>query len=343
MKIAIVAHSVFPLGQPYKGGLENFIHVLATRLADAGIDTTLYCHTDTPEGSYHKVAFTDFNYNFDNCFDSLNRDYSSLLKELSSSSSSFDLIHNNSLNKDILKLSALKIPLLTTIHVPPIPHFKEAVYENFLNKNCFYNIVSHACLKSWTALSNCKVIHNGIDSSTWKIGRKEKKEKRAIWFGRICREKGVERAILASKRAGFHLVIAGIINDYDYYDYLERNYNSDFSYVGLCNHTKLNSLIKESQVFVNAPLWEEPFGLVYLESLASGTPIATYSSNISKELLNSSVAAITDNNIDALAEGITKASTLDSLTCRKYVEEKFNIETMVHNYIQYYREILCIS
>lgn len=339
MKIGIIAHSVFPIKQPYLGGLERFIHQLATKLADEGLDITLYCHKDSADGPYKKIVFTDFEYKFDNNYDSLNLDYLSLIEELKVNS--YDLLHNNSLNSDILSLSKYNTPFLTTIHVPPIAGFEQSVYENFFNKNSFYNIISSSCLKSWGALDRCKVIHNGIDVNEWNHNLGERKG--AIWFGRICPEKGVENSIVAAKEAGIHLTVAGIINNHDYFNRLKFFYKDYFTYIGLCNHQELNKLIATSKVFIKAPVWEEPFGLVYLESLACGTPIATYNSNIAKELLNNKVARISNSNPQSLSIAINRAVNLNKEDCRLHVKENFSLSTMVNNYIEYYTEILnCI-
>lgn len=338
MKIAILAHSVYPISQPYRGGLEKFIHTLAEGLVKQGVDVTLFCHEDSMEGSYTKVPFTKFEYKLDNDFDELNRDYKTLTKELIGCKD-FDLIHNNSLNTDLLSLSNEDTPLLTTLHVPAIEGFKQAVYANFFGKNNYLNIVSASCLKGWDALQECKVIHNCIDTSEWenKMGKREG----AIWFGRICPEKGVERSMQAAIAANLPIKIAGPINDQDYFNYLRVKYKNRFEHIGLCTHKELNKLIATSEVFIKAPTWEEPFGLVYLEALACGTPVATYNSNIANEILNNKVAAITDKNIKSLGEGAMYAlGNITSKDCVNYVKENFDIGKMIQEYKDYYTEII---
>ena len=340
MKIAIIAHSVYPIKEPYRGGLEKFIHVLATELSNKGIDVTLYGHEQTQEGPYTIKPFTKFEYKFDDNFEELNRDYKDLLSELKVNN--YDLIHNNSLNNDILSLSKYATPVLTTIHVPPIDGFREAVYQNFCNPNAFTNIISYACLKDWTCLNSCKVIHNGINVSKWKANYPDTEREGAIWFGRICPEKGVERAIEAADRAKLPLIVAGPINNYEYFDYLQTTYKGKFNHIGLCNHDQLNRLISGSKVFIKAPIWKEPFGLVYLEALACGTPVATYSSDIAEELLTSTVSFKTKESPIHLAIGAQNAAKyIDNNTCRKYVADNFSTDKMVTSYINYYKEILC--
>lgn len=334
MKIAILAHSIYPIKQPYQGGLEKFIHVLATELSNQGIDVTLYCHEGSQEGPYKKISFTNFNYKLNDDFTELNKDYTNLVSELKVNN--YDLIHNNTISNEVLELTKYNTPVLTTIHVPPIDGFRQEVYKNFLNKNCYINHISEACLKSWNGFDWCKVIHNGIDVDKWNHNLGERYG--AIWFGRICPEKGVEIAIKAANASKLDITIAGIINDEEYFKYLKSNYS--FTYTGLCNHKELNYLIATSKVFIKAPKWQEPFGLVYLESLACGTPVATVKSNIARELLNKDVAVITEADPKYLGQGALQATKLNSNTCREYVKKNFDISTMVDNYIKYYLEIL---
>lgn len=339
MKIAIVAHSVFPISQPYHGGLEKFIHTLACELSERGIQVDLYCNSRSSDGPYNKIPFTDFEYKWDNNFDSLNKDYKSLIEELKLCTD-YDLIHNNSLNNDMLSLSEGATPLLTTIHVPPIEGFDQAIYNNFVNKNNYLSIVSNSCLKSWTALKECKVIHNAIHTNSWASNLSNDREG-AIWFGRICPEKGVERSIQAAIKAGLFIKIAGSINDNEYFNYLSRKYKGKFEHIGLCSHSELNNLIASSKVFIKAPIWEEPFGLVYLESLACGTPVATYNSNIANELLNNKVACISNTNIRSLSKSVLEAvETINPEDCIKYVKQNFDISYMVEQYLDYYKEII---
>ena len=336
MKIAILAHSVFEIGEPYKGGLEKFIHKLATTLVKKGIDVTLFCNEKSSEGLYEKRIFTDFKYDYKGNYNSLNDDYKLLVSELKHSQE-FDLIHNNSLNTDVLSLTKYNTPVLTTIHVPPILDFQNAILSNFTNCNNFINIVSSSCLKSWKQIDQCPVIHNGLDLSKWDYKTSEKSG--AVWFGRICPEKGVERAIQASIKAKMLLTISGNVHSTEYFNYLTKKYKNRFKYVGLSNTKELNTIIKNSKVFINAPVWKEPFGFVYLESLASGTPVATYTSDITKELLNSKVANITDTTINSLGLGAVNAYKLSSEDCRAYVEKNFSLDKCVNQYIKLYKTI----
>ena len=336
MKIAIVAHSVFEVSEPYKGGLEKFIHKLSNRLVENGIDVTLFCNSKTEDGLYKKVAFTDFDYKFDNQFDILNRDYKKLINYLANNKE-FDLIHNNSLNNEMMQLSKGGTPVLTTIHIPAIGEFKKAVLKNIVNHNNYINIVSESCLKSWKGVTSCRVIHNGIEVDSWDSSCDNRQG--AIWFGRICPEKGVERSIQAAISARMPITIAGIVNNKEYFDYLNTKYKNKFTYVGLCNHKELNNLIKSSEVFIKAPVWEEPFGYVYLESLACGTPIATYDSFIANELLNSNVASITNTNIKSLGLGAIRSSGLSPTDCVQHVKDNFSLDKTIEEYIKLYKEI----
>ena len=336
MKIAIVAHSVFGVSEPYKGGLEKFIHKLANKLVEYGLDVTLFCNSKTEEGLYKKIAFTDFDYKFDNQFDSLNKDYKELINYLSTNKE-FELIHNNSLNNNMMQLSKGGIPVLTTIHIPAMGEFKDAVFKNIVNHNNYINIVSASCLKSWKGIKSCRVIHNGIDVDLWDSSCDNRQG--AIWFGRVCPEKGVERSIQAAISASMPITIAGIINDQDYFNYLKNKYKHRFNYIGLCDHKKLNNLIKSSEVFIKAPVWEEPFGYVYLESLACGTPIVTYNSFIANEILNSKVASITNTNIKSLGLGAIRSSKLSSNDCVEHVRNNFSLDKTVKEYIKLYKDI----
>lgn len=47
LKIAIIAHSLYPIAQPYAGGLEMITQLLCDELVARGHDVLLYAHKDS--------------------------------------------------------------------------------------------------------------------------------------------------------------------------------------------------------------------------------------------------------------------------------------------------------
>ncbi len=86
-------------------------------------------------------------------------------------------------------------------------------------------------------------------------------------------------------------------------------------------------------------LWEEPFGIVAIEALASGTPVVAYNKGAMPEIIEHGVNGFLANNEAELKEYMTKVGEIDPEKCRKTVEDKFSVEIMADKYDELYRQI----
>jgi glycosyltransferase involved in cell wall biosynthesis len=82
--------------------------------------------------------------------------------------------------------------------------------------------------------------------------------------------------------------------------------------------------------------WEEPFGLVMIESMACGTPVIATRFGAVPEVIEPGRGGVIVDDIRGMAAGIAEADRIDPLECRRYVEERFSAERMVRDYITAY-------
>jgi glycosyltransferase involved in cell wall biosynthesis len=108
--------------------------------------------------------------------------------------------------------------------------------------------------------------------------------------------------------------------------------------------------------------WEEPFGLVMTESMATGTPVIAFARGSVPEVMKDGETGFiinpSDNDIrgnwlikktgvEGLIEAINKIYDMPAneylkmrKNCRKHVEQKFSMEKMVDSYEDVYKKIL---
>jgi len=212
------------------------------------------------------------------------------------------------------------------------------------------------------------ILKNGIDLSKFDINlskeeAKEKiglKDKKIILFvGRIIKEKGIKELILAFNKINNNnddddekLIIIGSSNfgnkDKTSFEYeIEQlvSNNKNIVQLGYLDNSLIIEYYKAADVAVMPSIWEEPAGLVALESLACGTPLITTISGGLPEYISQNDALmlnIDDQLISNLAFNINKilscpklASELSEhgkITVKKYSQKKY--------YNEYY-DILC--
>jgi glycosyltransferase involved in cell wall biosynthesis len=86
--------------------------------------------------------------------------------------------------------------------------------------------------------------------------------------------------------------------------------------------------------------WEEPFGLVMIESMACGTPVIATRHGAVPEVIDDGRSGIIVENTREMAAALDRADELDPNECRAYVEERFAPERMVRDYVNAYTAAL---
>lgn len=349
LRICLIGSSRFPISEPFAGGLESHTHALAQELqrrghevslfAAAGSDTALNvvelpCAVYEPdEASRRDVAAPP-----DQWMGEHHAYLGLMLELLRSGSESYDIVHNNSLHHLPIAMSAaLDLPLVTTLHTPPIPWLTSAI--GYAGANCRFISVSHATARAWSPIVGSTPVHNGVNLEQWTPGPGGGP---AVWSGRIVPEKAPHHALLAARAAGMPLLLAGEILDRHYYDTEVRPLLGDgLDYVGHLTHSELSTLVGRATVAVVTPAWEEPFGLVAIEAMACGTPVAAFARGAMAELIDDTTGALAfPGDVIALARAMRTAATLARSGVRRTAQEKFSHQAMVDRYVSFYRSTL---
>jgi glycosyltransferase involved in cell wall biosynthesis len=167
------------------------------------------------------------------------------------------------------------------------------------------------------------------------------------WLGKIVPDKGTHEAILAAKEAGEQFVFGGIVDKYDKLsvDYFQTKVkplidDKQVIYLGPLDVKAKNKLMGDAKAFLNPIAWEEPFGMVIVESMACGTPVISYNRGAVPELIKNGKNGFLVKNRREMVKAIAKADTIKRKDCRKYVEEKFSPKAAAKKHIEMYqREI----
>ncbi len=86
--------------------------------------------------------------------------------------------------------------------------------------------------------------------------------------------------------------------------------------------------------------WQEPFGLVMIESMATGTPVMAINLGSVPEVIAHGETGFVCQNYEEMAEMIPQALKLNRYACRKHVENKFSVAQMVDGYEAIYQQII---
>lgn len=246
----------------------------------------------------------------------------------------FDLIHNNFDYLPLTYTRLIKTPMLTTIHGFSSPDILR-IYRNY--KDTYYASISDSDRDE--ELPYLATVYNGIDLSN--LTYRPTPGDKLVFLGRIHPDKGTHLAIEIAKKCGMDLLIAGIIQDEDYFNSLLKPHINDSSiqYIGPVDPTQRDALLKETYVILHLNTIPERFGLVMAESMAAGVPVIAMDLGSCREVIEHGKTGYLVNNVDQAVDAVAKIDNIKRENCRQRVEENFTIDCMVSKYEKVYEEI----
>ena len=334
MQIAMLSPIAWRTPPRHYGPWENVASLLTEGLVSSGHDVTLFATADSQtSGTLHAV-----------CPKGYEEDRSLIPKvweclhisELFDHAGEFDIIHNNF---DFLPLTYTGLtttPVVTTIHGFSSPGIIP-VYKKY-NKKVFYVSISDADRSS--ELDYIKTIHHGIDIRQFDY--QPAPDDTLLFFGRIHNDKGARQAIEIAGASNKKLIMAGIIQDQEYYDryVLPHIDNERVVYMGSVGPVERNRLLGNACALLHPIQFDEPFGLSVIESMACGTPVIAFNRGSMPELIENNKNGFLADKLDEAIEAVARIKEIDRTTCRRHVERHFTVDRMVDKYIQVYEMIL---
>jgi len=248
----------------------------------------------------------------------------------------FDLIHNHF---DFLPLSysgLVETPVVTTIHGFSSPRILP-VFERY-NKRTYYVSISDADRSP--NLDYVATVHHGIPLEEFKL--RTHSDGYLLFFGRIHPEKGTADAIEVARRADRRLVIAGIIQDQDYFDReVAPHVDGDrVRYLGPVGADKRSDVLGGADALLHLIHFDEPFGLSMIEAMACGVPVIAIGRGSVPEIVADGETGFVVSDGDAAVEAVERVGALDRATVRKRVEARFSVDRMTNGYLRVYQEVL---
>ena len=181
-------------------------------------------------------------------------------------------------------------------------------------------------------------IPNAIDLSLYPC--KPHRGEYLLFLGRFSPDKGAHRAIAVAMELGLPLKMAGKNREpkeRQYFaEFVEPHLGNGIEYFGEVTHGEKVELLQDARATLFPIEWEEPFGLVMIESMACGTPVIATRHGAVPEVIDDGRSGIIVENIREMAESLERADELDPMECRAYVEERFAPERMVRDYLDAY-------
>jgi glycosyltransferase involved in cell wall biosynthesis len=338
MKIAQVAPLTESVPPKLYGGTERIVSYITEELVRLGHEVTLFASGDsTTAGQLHPMGSCALRQK--PIISIPQAPITLLLEEVFQAADNFDLIHSH---LDFLSFPFARrweTPLLTTLHgrldLPElVPVFREYFEMPLIS-------ISHAQRRPMPWANWAATIYHGLPKDLYNYHPKSGDY--LAFVGRLTPEKRPDQAIEAAKRAGIPLRIAAKVDltDQAYFDEVIRPLldHSLIEYIGEVNDAEKDDFIGNAYALLAPFDWPEPFGLVFIEALACGTPVIAYRRGSLPELIDQGITGMTCNTFDDLVNAIEQVPNFDRRLCRQTFEERFTVERMVEDYLRVYQEL----
>jgi glycosyltransferase involved in cell wall biosynthesis len=250
-----------------------------------------------------------------------------------------DVIHDHTLIGPLYAHRPGSIPTVTTMHGRLLP--EEAEIYRAISINTSIIAISYDQIRLASDLNVAKVIHHGLDLSS--VPFRAGKGGYACFLGRMCPDKGVREAVLIARSAGIPLRIAAKMREPAELEYfheaVEPVLGPHDELVGEIGDAEKFELVGDAVALLCPIQWPEPFGLVMIEALATGTPVIGTRSGAAPEIVDDGITGFLAP-VKELARLLPLAANLDRTACRAAVQERFSAARMVAEHLGLYRQIL---
>jgi glycosyltransferase involved in cell wall biosynthesis len=339
VRIAILSPVWFPVPPTGYGGIEWVVSLLADGLVDAGHEVTLFASGDSrtkaelaavfPESQAARIGFSWID---------LRHALSCYLR-----ADEFDVVNDHSGPNGAALGGLVATPVVHTVH-GPLDEISLANYRGIAALAPGVGFISISMNQRRPAeelpwVANCA---NALDLGAYPFH--DHRGDYLLYLGRLSPDKGAHRAIEVAREAGIPIKLAGKKREraeQAYFDeYVAPLLGPDAEYLGETSHVTKVSLLQKARATLFPIEWEEPFGLVMIESMACGTPVIATRWGAVPEVVEDGRGGIIVDDYRDMAAAIEHADRLDAAECRASVEERFSPGRMVEAYVEAYRRVM---
>lgn len=333
MKIALLSSIGFPMPPKGYAPWEKVVHLLATALTRKGEDVTVFVAEDSGEVEY-KVKYTVDKSLVNMTEHKFMQESIHIAKAAKMiGEMNFDVVNNHINWNGMLALDLVGANHITTIH-----GFEEAskyIFSRYADNK--YISLSFAERKKLPGLNYVANIPNPIDFDFFELV--EKKQDYIFTAARICKDKGIHNAVKLAKEVGIKLIIAGRIQEQDYFDkeILPFVDNENIEFIGEVTQDRIKELTSNAKAYISLLEWHEPFGLSVAEAIACGTPVIANKMGSMPELVQDMKTGLLVEDTD---EAIRRFKDLDKISpseCREIGKSIFSMDIVAGLYLDAYK------
>lgn len=252
----------------------------------------------------------------------------------------FDVIHSHVDYAALPYADLIETPVVHTLHYTLTPLLAE-----FFTRHRQQNFVSISNSQRYAdlALNYVATVYNAIATDTFTVFPEPEMPPYLAFVGRMSEPKGPHLAIEIAQGSGLPLKLMGK-NDpcnRDFFDHAIAPHidGQQIEFLGEVDHATKNEVMGRALATLFPITWCEPFGLVMIESMASGTPVIAMNRGAASEVIVDGQTGILCDTVEDCIAAVKGIHQLHRPACRTHVEANFSVPHMVDGYEAVYQTL----
>ncbi len=341
MKILLTADPELPVPPPLYGGVQRLVDTLVTRLQAKGHTIGLCSHPLSTAPADYFLPWQGIQ--SQNPLDTLQN-----TAILWSAVQKFrpDVIHSFSRLIYLLPIITASVPKIMSYGRRPstrqVTWGAKLAGDSLVFAACSQHIYNQGV----SAGGNWHTIYNFVELDKYTFQPNVAADAPLVFLSRVEPIKGAHTAIIAARRAGRRLIIAGNYSqtgeEWRYWqeEIVPQLGKDGVEYVGSVNDAQKNELLGQAAAMIVPIEWEEPFGIVFAEALACGTPVISCPRGALPEIVRQGVDGYLVNSLEEAVTAIEQLPNIDRYNCRQRVEDYFSAEVILEQYESLYKSLI---
>jgi glycosyltransferase involved in cell wall biosynthesis len=340
LRVLLVAPPMLPVPPPTYAGTERVVHAIGEELHRRGHQVALVAAGDSDVAYEHIPTVPHSLWSTGYAGDVTG--YMQHTVEVAwREAHRFDIVHAHIEAHGIVFAAHCETPVVSTLHgrldVVGMPLLLEA------HRDVPLVAISESQRRWFPDQRWIATIHHGLPLESMPFS--DVPGDYLAFVGRVATEKGLREAIELSRRTGIRLRAAAKV-----YDDSERRLYRDLvvpaveegaiEFLGEVGPDERDPLYAGALATVMLGGWPEPFGLVAIESMATGTPVIARRAGALTETVEHGVTGFLVDDVAEATLAVERVRDLDRRAIRKRTLKRFSPARMVDEYEAVYRALI---
>jgi glycosyltransferase involved in cell wall biosynthesis len=333
MRIAQIATLATPVRQERSDSIEHLVWLLSRELTRMGHEVTVFAAAGS-EVCGKLIATLPGPYGTNGAPDDWQLcEWINLCRAVEQSDR-FDVLHSHAYLWGLPLSRLARAPMVHTLHIHP---YEDEARLRSLIPDARVTAISDYQWWAFPELKPAAMIHHGVDPEQFPFQARPKDY--VCYLGRFIPGKGPLEAITVARALGLRLLLAGPCNEY-FREVVEPLVDGrSVEYLGYVSGEERSQLLGGARTLLYPLEAPEPFGLVMVEAMMCGTPVAATAIGAVPEVVDDGITGFTASDADSLIPLMPRVLALDRQRVRQRAEQRFSAHRMARQYADLYTRI----